>query len=463
MRLSSVLTDMLGKTARAMGGAQASGWHRAAALALLVPMAGIALLAAAVAVETTAEDRNPIALGLCLGWLGLAAMAARAAATGQQRAIAAIALVASSFAWRFWSIHFASGVALGADPMNYQNLAHALLDGRGLITDDWRYGRDLRAYFPPLYPVLLAGWWRLFGDAPVATLVMTTLTDIGTALALVDIGRRLGRPAAGWLAGLLFFAYPPFALAAAIPQKEALTILLITLMLRGTIIWWTDTSGHRRARHGLALGALWGLLALTQPGAVLLPVTIALALVALRGWPATLRLGLWSIPAFLLVMAPWWVRNWLVFGAFVPFTTASGFMVNVALGTHGLPIPDSIFSLPEPERSAVMGREAMRRIGAQPLDFLTQTARALIAGFGYEEATIARFRHTTPPIGSAMRAILTGPLQIAYLSLLVAAAIECWRRWRAANPDPLVPIGLAMLTGIGAVNMWFEWLCCKHW
>lgn len=432
------------------------GGQRGAALTLLVLLTGVALAATAVAAETLVEDRSPVAFGLCMGWLVLGLLAAWAAPHAERRAITALALVAASFAWRFLSIHFVTGVDLGADPMNYQNLAHAVLDGRGLITDDWRYGRDLRAYFPPLYPLLLAGWWRIFGEAPATTLAMTTLIDAASAWMIADTGRRLGQKTAGWLAAMLFFSYPPFALSAAIPQKEALTILLVTAMVRSTAIWLGDADGWARLRHGIMLGGAWGLLALTQPGVALLPAAVALGLATLRGWRATLWLGIMAVPALVLVMLPWWVRNWLVFGTFVPFTTASGFMTNVALGAHGVPIPGSIFALPEPQRSTIIGGEAVRRIGERPLSFILETGRALLAGFAYEEATLARYRHTTPPISTAARAMLTGPLQLAYVSVIAAAALRCWQQLRIGRISPLVPIGLAMILGIGAINMWFE-------
>lgn len=421
-----------------------SPWREGQMLTLL--LGGIAIAASAVAVVAVA--RAPLwatAAGMLL-WLMLLALIVAPWRFGVTRGRATVIVVTAAVAMRMASVWFVTGVALGADPMNYTNLARALLDGRGLITDDWRYGRDLRAFFPPLYPVLLAGWWALFGASAWATLAMTTLTDALAAWLLAGLGDRLaGSP--GRAAGMLYFAYPSFALAAAIPHKEALTLLLGIALLRVAVAW-VAAPGDRLAALG---GALWGLLALTQPSLALVPFALALVLIAERGWRPTIRLGLIAGVALALVMSPWWVRNWLVFDRFVPFTTASGFMTNVALGRLGLPIDPALFTLGEPDRAAAMGRAALARIAEQPIGFLRESGRALAVGFAYEEATLARYRHTSPPIAPALHTPLTALLQMAYLSLLIPAACRAWR-----GGQLLRRLALAPLIAIPAVGLWFE-------
>lgn len=411
-------------------------------LALL--LGGVALAAAAVA--AVAAARAPLASLAILFWIALLALIVAPARLGLSRRTAAVIVIVAALAMRVASVYFVSGVALGADPMNYRNLAQALLDGRGLITDDWRYGRDLRAFFPPLYPLLLAGWWGVFGPSAWATLALTTLTDALAARLLAGLGERLGGPPAR-AAGLLYFAYPSFALAAAIPHKEALTLLIGIALLRVAVAW-VATPGDRLAALG---GALWGLLALTQPSLALVPVALALVLIAERGWLPTVRLGLVAGIALALVMSPWWLRNWLVFERFVPFTTASGFMTNVALGRLGLPIDPALFTLSEPDRAATIGRAALARIADQPWGFLRESGRALATGFAYEEATLARYRHTSPPIAPALHTPLTAILQLAYLALLLPAAWGAMRRARL-----LRRLTLALLIAIPAVGLWFE-------
>jgi len=422
---------------------------------LLAGMIGAVLLAAsAVMLVRVAEDRDIASLMLIAGWVVMIALAISPRTTRGQTGATATIIVAS-LAMRFYAIHFVSGVALGADPMNYTNIAHAMLAGQGMTADDWRYGQDLRAYFPPFLPFLLTGWWFFFGDSALSTLVFNTLIDMASAWCLYDLVRRQADEKAGRIAALLFFAYPPFALSAPIPQKEALTILLAVLLLRVALIWMADRRG-RLWRHALPLGALWALLALTQASLVLAPLAVALVLAAHRGFRPVLRLGLAAAPAFLVVIAPWWVRNWLLFGTFVPFTTASGFMRNVALGHYANPIPPDIFKLPEPVRSTIMAKATNARILQVPFGFLSETARALAGGFAFEEATIARFRHTTPPISLADRAVWTAPLQFAWVSLLGGALAGVGTEIRRGSSSLVTHISLALFIATLAVGMWFE-------
>ncbi|MBX9815315.1 MAG: hypothetical protein A4S12_13385 [Proteobacteria bacterium SG_bin5] len=412
---------------------------------LTVQLAGIAVAAAAV--EAVALYRAPFwgVLG-CGAWLALLAIIVAPERLGVRPRHAVPLAIAAALALRCVSTYFVSGVALGADPMNYSNLAHAVLDGRGLVTDDWRYGQNLRAYFPPLYPLLLAGWWALFGASLWATLALTTLTDALAAWLLAGLGRRFAG-AAGARAGLLYFAYPSFALAGAIPHKEGLTLLLGIALLRVAVAW---RDAPRDTLAALA-GVLWGLLALTQPSLALAPLALALVLIGERGWWRTVRLGLVVAPALVLVMSPWWLRNWLIFDRFVPFTTASGFMTNVALGRLGLPIDPALFQLSEPDRADVMGRAALARIAEQPFGFLRESGWSVLSGLAYEEATLARYRHTSPPIAPALHAPLTAILQGAYLTLLVPAALAA----RRASPL-LAGWTLALLIAIAGIGLWFE-------
>lgn len=428
-----------------------------AALGLSAALAAIALAAGLVFAAGIVERFDPLGIALLAIWLAAMALVVRRADRPGPDWTLIAAILAFSLLLRWWSASLTIGVALGADPMNYTNLAQAVLDGRGLITDDWRYGQDLRAYFPPFYPIVLAGFWAVFGSSAFSTLAMNTLIDVAAAWCLYDVGRRLADRRIGWAAALAYFAWPAFALSAGIPQKETLTLLFVLLMLRGLVAWLgEDTAQARRWRHGLWLGLWWGMLALTQPSLALAPGAVALVAAWQKGLGPVIRLGLTALPALLLVLAPWWLRNWLLFGAFVPFTTASGMMVNSALGDRGVPFPPGLFDLPEPERSAIMGDLARQAIRDDPLGFLGETLRFMAYGFAYEEAPLARFRHTSPEISALDHARLAPVLQGAYLALLLSALAGAWRQFRARAVDPVLLYGFALLVAIGTINIWFE-------
>jgi 4-amino-4-deoxy-L-arabinose transferase-like glycosyltransferase len=424
---------------------------------LAAALGAVGLAALAVFGVGQAERFSAVGLTLLGGWIVAMILLLRGGAAARIDWRALVAAVALSLLLRFWSAELTRGVALGADPMNYTNLARAVIEGRGLVTDDWQYGDGLRAYFPPLYPLILAGFWSIFGSSAFATLALHSAMDLIAAWALADAGKRLGQPVAGRVAGAAYFAWPAFALSAGIPQKESLTVLLIVLLLRGAAIWLQAAPEEaRRWRHGLWIGLWWGLLALTQASLVLAPLIVALALAAQRGLAPVLRLGLSAAPAVLLVMAPWWLRNWLLFGQFVPFTTASGMMRNAALAGLRVPFPSGLFDLPEPERSAVMARLANQAILANPWGALAEGVRSLALGFAYEEAPLARFRHTTPPIGALEHARLAPLLQGSWVLLLGSATGRCLWLARKGLSDPVVIWTCLLLLSVGVINIWFE-------
>jgi 4-amino-4-deoxy-L-arabinose transferase-like glycosyltransferase len=435
--------------------APASPLDRFAAPVMTMVFAFLAAGALLAAVVGLAKDPSLGAVLITLGYIALIPVIIAGSRDGPQRWTWVALIAGIAIAIRIGSLDLIGTNQLGADPMNYQNIARNILDGRGMITNDFRYGQDLRAYFPPLYPITLAAWWWVFGESLWSTLLLNLATALGTCWALASIGVILGRQHAGRAAALIFLAYPAFAVTAGVPNKEMQTMLLGALFVRAVLIWDAD-NGKRQWRHATIFGVLWALMALTQAALALMPPVVAAVLIPRYGFMQLLGLGLRAAPFFILVMAPWWIRNWMIFGTFVPFTTAAGFMLNVMLGEAQLPIPADIFALPEPDRSGVMARLAMARIAEVPGDWIKNIISAFASGFGYEEGSISGYRHMKPPIDAFYRDMLTPPLQFAWAAILGGAAWACRRIWKGGNLNPVASITLALLASICLINMWFE-------
>ncbi|WP_337827769.1 hypothetical protein [Pseudonocardia sp. TMWB2A] len=434
------------------------GLMAAAFIALTGLMACVVLLAQIV------KNFNISSLALVFMWMALLSFAIFRVNKGPQPGWLFFALLLLfSAALRWSSVELTSAVALGADPMNYANLARAITEGRGLITDDWQYGEGLRAYFPPLYPVLLAGVWALCGESFYSTLLFNTGVDVASALILFQIGSGAGGRKTGLLSAFAYLAWPSLCLMGATPQKESLALLLILLLLSGTLRWMaTGHAGHpnqkpeRFLQFGAWLGICWGLLALTQPALSLIPAAIAPLLIWQKGFMPMVRLALASIPFLLLVMMPWWVRNWMLFDSFVPFTTASGMMLNSALAEMRVPFPPDLFDNPETVRGAIMGDLAFARLVEDPLAAIMRGARAIAYGLAYEEASLAQLRHTNPPISAENHALLAPLLQASYVAILLSALAGAWQQIKARTVSPILIFYLVILVLIIGVNSWFE-------
>jgi hypothetical protein len=356
---------------------------------------------------------------------------------------------------RIGAIGLANGPLIAADPMNYQNLARALLAGDGLVTTDIQYGR-VYAHFPPLYPLLLAAFWRIFGESTWATMAFAMLCDGITAWTIFDIARRCGAASAGRIAGLLVLIYPALLIAAPIPQKESLTVALATLLVRAMLLWAQDNGGKRGSVTVALIGLWWGLLMLTQPSLALLAPCMGLALVPTRKLLPVLHMGIMAGLIASAVMLPWWLRNYLLFGDIVPFTTAGGYLVNVQLGPNSLPFPPGLFDLPEPDRGAVMASAAFQWIAAHPFDHALVQGRQIANVFAYDAAAIQAYRHLDPPIGAVLRDALLAAFQLGWLLLLVGAAAGTRRLASLPALSWLAPLIAIFAASLLTTNIWFE-------
>lgn len=160
------------------------------------------------------------------------------------------------------------------------------------------------AYWMPLPSLLVAASTALFGASfnggRVLLLALAALVPpLTAALSMQLSGRRGSARLAGWLAVLPGF-YLPFLTT---------TDSFVSCMLLGAGFFWLVLRPPTRWQP-LLLGVLAGLLHLARAEG---PLWMLLAMLATwrGGWQATLK----ALAGYALVMLPWFVRNWLIFGS----------------------------------------------------------------------------------------------------------------------------------------------------
>jgi Dolichyl-phosphate-mannose-protein mannosyltransferase len=172
-------------------------------------------------------------------------------------------------------------------------------------------------FYPPLYPYFIGAGYALFGSlaavkacqVAISVLLVPAVGLLGSAC----FGRTPGLVAAG-IAAL----YPELVWFSAHFWSETLFLVLL---------WWAferivaaDASG--RDAPALAAGLLWGLAILTRETPLYF-TPVAAAWLALRSaHPRGPRRASLFVLVALLTVAPWTVRNWVVYRAFVPVSTA---------------------------------------------------------------------------------------------------------------------------------------------
>ena len=261
------------------------------------------------------------------------------------------------------------------DTAYYVGVARNVVEGRGLISDAlWSYGTQPlvvpRAAFevwmplPSLLeaiPVALAGAASWFRAAQVVSVLASSAVAVLTWRLGADLAAEMELPigrarTVGVGSGLVAAALGPLVLYGALPDSTALfaalsltACLLMTRIAareadrgaadRGAADRGTTAPGAagRRMfdRQLIALGLLLGLAALARSEAIW--VALAWALAAWFWTPGSRRrrAGIIAAPAVVavLVVAPWIVRDWLVFGTPLPGQTIAN-----ALFVHGFDV-----------------------------------------------------------------------------------------------------------------------------
>jgi len=293
-----------------------------------------------------------------------------------------------AFALRLWMFfHLAPAEA---DRLFYRynepsRIAWALVSGYG-FSSPWPNTPLLpTAQQPPLYPLLLAGIFKLLGPYTRAALIFAaifnaTLAAI-TAVLILRLGKRdFGTPAAV-LAAWLWSAWTYEAAVSLRLWESGLSALLLVMALLLTVPMTESESKPL----WLGFGVLAGVAALVNTTLLSIFTLFWLwAWIELRRRRASSRKLLLSIAACVVTVLPWTIRNYVTFGQFIPIR--DNFGLELWLGNHeGVSnVFDTDFPALNPAEYIRLGeiqfmeskREiAFRFIGQHPLIFMRSSVR----------------------------------------------------------------------------------------
>jgi hypothetical protein len=170
-------------------------------------------------------------------------------------------------------------------------------------------------FHPPVYLYFLGAPFALTGSLAAVKYLQCVIGALLTP-AVGRLGRSAFGERAGLVAAFLAAVYPELVWFAAHFWAETLFTVLL---------WWgierlVASDEARSSLAALAAGLLWGAAILTRE-TVLYFVPLAALWLAWRR-PGGLRRAALYAGALLLVVLPWTLRNYLVFDAFVPVSTA---------------------------------------------------------------------------------------------------------------------------------------------
>ncbi len=271
------------------------------------------------------------------------------------------------FAWNYTSHN--PHRALGTIPFLFEsgNIAHSLATGGGFASP-FRVDTGPTAWMTPAYPLILAGIFQAFGTytfaAFAAAIGLNILASVLTCVPVYFAGRRLAGEGVATAAAWMWAVFPNSILLAVESVWDASLAALVAALLliatlrqvgrRGWLAWWW-------------YGMLWG-------AALMINATLGSMMPLMAGWAAWQgrgadrkwlgRLAVAALAAA-LCCAPWTIRNYRVFHAFVPLRSVLGLQLwmgnselakDVWLG-EGHPIRDTA----EREKYVAMGEIAYMR------------------------------------------------------------------------------------------------------
>ena len=205
------------------------------------------------------------------------------------------------------------GSPVTGDSAGYHSYAVHLLDSGVYVNDEGE-----RASRPPGYPLFLAGVYAVFGSSTAAAVAIQCLLGALTCVLIALLAGGILQPpwplACGWAAVLYFGLFSPPAFLLTECLFSFLLALAFVALHRGS---WPG--GRRAFVFGASLAAAF----LVRPE-VLLFAVFAVVLLPFFGKGFGRREALTAALGFALLAGPWVVRNYAVFGRFVPSSTRGG-------------------------------------------------------------------------------------------------------------------------------------------
>jgi 4-amino-4-deoxy-L-arabinose transferase-like glycosyltransferase len=208
------------------------------------------------------------------------------------------------------------------DAAIYDSIARNWLAGKGFRENSGR-----QASRAPGYPVFLAGCHWLGLQRPQGIYLVQAVADSAMCVLLALLGRRLCGDTVGIVAGCIAAIWPFFIYFTCLLLTETLfTLGLVALMLLlFACAEALEGPASRMLLVSAVAGALLGLLVLLRSSLLLfwiflLPIRLVRRghrLRAMAAWGTTFAV-------MALMMLPWVVRNYEIFGRFIPTTLQVG-------------------------------------------------------------------------------------------------------------------------------------------
>jgi len=215
------------------------------------------------------------------------------------------------------------------DEHDYHALAKNILVGKGFVKEN----SEPTSFRPPGYPFILSIIYHIYPH-PISAKLLNTIAYTITAFLISIIVQKI-IPGGQFIAPLLLLAYPIglYSASTLYPQTLGALLLFSTLL----IIYNYD---HNVISISLA-GILFGILIILIPSFLLIiPIIVFMIFYTQKKrLVINIKYSSFFFLCVLLILSPWTIRNYQIFGKFIPLSTNSG--INLLLGNSENTRPNS--------------------------------------------------------------------------------------------------------------------------
>jgi 4-amino-4-deoxy-L-arabinose transferase-like glycosyltransferase len=327
------------------------------------------------------------------------------------------------FCLRLFAVLFFQGQFNASDTLEYVAIADNILGGKG-----YSINGHLTVLVTPVYPLLIATIFLI----SMNNLMMVQLLQIFVGAATVSIiyllARKLFRPRIAFWAALIVSVHPWVIYWTGFVLTETVFLFLLCL----SALLFLEMMKTPSLRAAVGVGVSFGLASLCRPLGLVIFVSLLIASPLLfRQLRRNLRYLAVAALLLLVVMSPWIVRNYLVFGQFIPTSLEQGYSLYV--GNN--PNASLRYGVPEPGR-AFLPAEVNGMTESQMNSYLQGLALSYIIQnpTRFAELVIVRFYLFWSPIYPTYSFLHDLINCVLYLALYFAAVVGLNRLYKRERP-----------------------------
>lgn len=242
------------------------------------------------------------------------------------------------------------------------------------------------AYWPVGTSALYAPLFMLFGHQYWPIVVLNIVLSVVIIVAAFRIARRLPQihSSVPLIAAAVLALWPGLIMYVTVLASELPFIASVMV----AVDFWTQAKRPAFLR-GVVSGIFLAAACYIKPTAQLLPLVLALsALFAGQSLRTVLVLTASAYIAIIVLIAPWILRNYRIFDAFVVISTNAG--ANLWMGNHPgsaggyNELPESVKGMDEVSRDHVLGDEARKHIMSDIPGYIMLSGKRLVDTYDRE-------------------------------------------------------------------------------